>query len=261
MIKTFNRLTAVLSAFTVNINMSYASEMSFYFSNDSVNGFKFSDAYETHDMGIKYVTTSHWYDLNLGIVSPDMYVYRNQYRDANRSYGEIISVTYGDKQTGGFCTFSKVGKFGLNKAQDFAHNVFQLQPVSEINDLVRMPDASHFGCGIKDLQVLDTVLFTAYLGTDKSFLESDITAHTYQSTKSNLITSFGLTVVDHDNIVSAPPISAEFRNVIPHININLDYLLNDRTTLSFSERISLPTIESDDRMFIQFFAGIRFSIK
>lgn len=255
------KITSIVPAILMMGTELSASELSFYFSNDSLNGFQLSDAYETHDMGIKYESTSHWFDLNLGIVSPDMYVYRNQYRDANRSYGEIISFTYGDTQTGGFCKFTRVGKFGLDKAQDFAHSVFQLQPVSEINDLVRMPDTSHFGCGIKDLQIFDTISVAAYLGTDRSFLASDIRAYAYQNTKFNLSSNFGLSVVGHDNIVSAPPISAKFRNVSPHMIINLDYHLNDVTTLSFSERLSLPTIESDDKLFIQFFAGIRFNIK
>ncbi|MCW1950571.1 MAG: hypothetical protein KIH44_004290, partial [Octadecabacter sp.] len=66
-----------------------------YFSNDSMNAFQVSDAYETHDMGARYTWGRQFVDLNLGLVSPDMWLYKNQYRTANRSFGELVTVSYG----------------------------------------------------------------------------------------------------------------------------------------------------------------------
>lgn len=256
------RLAKVLSALMVVGTYTNASELSFYFSNDSLNGFKLSDAYETHDMGIKYGTASHWYDLNLGIVSPDMYVYRNQYREANRSYGEIISVSYGSNQTGGFCTLSQVGQFGLDKVQDFAHRIFQLQPISKINYLVRMPNETHFGCGISyDLNNQSTRTITSYLGSDRSFISAGIQTPVIKHSNFDISSTLGITLIGHDHIVSAKPISANIRHLIPHWDMRLNYRLNNAVTVSISEKFSLPTIDSDNKAFIQFFASVMFSIE
>ncbi len=51
--------------------------ISAYFSNDSVNGVKISDAYETHNMGLVFNYEDKFLSLDLGIVSPDMHVYKN----------------------------------------------------------------------------------------------------------------------------------------------------------------------------------------
>ena len=80
--------------------------ISAYFFNDSVNGLIISDAYETHNMGIVYEFGNRFVSLDLGIVSPDMHVYRNQYRKANQfetysgdslvnSLGDITSCLFG----------------------------------------------------------------------------------------------------------------------------------------------------------------------
>ena len=45
-----------------------------YFHNDSVNGFQISDAYETHNMGIRYALEDYYFVLDLGIVTPDMHI-------------------------------------------------------------------------------------------------------------------------------------------------------------------------------------------
>ena len=68
-----------------------------YFSNDSVNGIGSGDAYETHNMGIVYEFNDIIMQLDLGIVSHDMHVYKNQFRVANRSFGEIVSFSFGRK--------------------------------------------------------------------------------------------------------------------------------------------------------------------
>ena len=67
-----------------------------YFHNDSVNGLQLSDAYETHNMGLRYDTAGYYALLDLGIVTPDMHVYRNQFREANRSFGELITIELGE---------------------------------------------------------------------------------------------------------------------------------------------------------------------
>ena len=117
-----------------------------YFRNDSVNGFIISDAYETHNMGFIYSKDNKFFSLDLGIVSPDMHTYKNQYRVANRSFGEIVTLSLGSKneqkdnyENKYFVSIRSTGQFGIDEMQDFMHRILGLQPVNQVNDLVRMP--------------------------------------------------------------------------------------------------------------------------
>ena len=246
-------------AFTVlGESPALASEVSFSFSNDSMNGLRLSDAYETHDMGIRYSTFKNWYDLNFAIVSPDMYVYRNQYREANRSYGEIIQFTYGSNTSQHYCKFTAVGKFGLDTAQDFAHELFGLQTVADINELVRMPNRLHAGCGTTITKNDWDVTIQPYVGTDRASFTVDKRFQIFENTHSSLSSKFGVSFIGYDNIVSAKPIAATHRSIVPDVSLNYSYALNDGINLVFSERASLPTIANDSSVFLQFSAKLSF---
>ena len=92
-----------------------------YFDNDSINPFRFVDAYETHNMGLEYRTGAHRVAIEAAIVSPDMIVYSNVYREANRSYGELLRFRYIrelevnelDLELGGYV--SAAGEFELDR--------------------------------------------------------------------------------------------------------------------------------------------------
>ena len=207
-----------------------------YFRNDSVNGFKISDAYETHNMGILWKRNGNFFELDLGIVSPDMHIYKNQYRVANRSFGEIISVTYGINHSSGtaveidyYFSLKGSGSYGIDTLQDFAHEVLGLQPVNHVNDLVRMPNKTWVGFGgeyatiVKPADNLSQTLgMQFYLGTDK--LEfAPVVALKVERVKYTLLGEVGLNLVQFDKIVSAPPILADHRHVIPYIEIGVDF--------------------------------------
>ena len=253
----------LMCIFVLSVGPSHveSNEVSVYFSNDSMNGLRLSDAYETHDMGIKYVADHNsWYDLNLAVVSPDMYVYRNEYREANRSYGEIIQLSFGTNLSNNYCKIAAIGKFGLDAAQDFAHRIFRLQPVAKINELVRMPDQVHVGCGISYSINPWDINIRPYIGTDRASLTADTKFQIYESSDFSLSGKFGFTYVGYDEIVSAEPISAEHRQLIPDFSINANYAVTDKIQLSVSERASLPTIAKDDSIFIQFSARLTYAI-
>ena len=155
--------------------------LSMYFSNDSVNGLRISDAYETHNMGLLWKKDDIFLELDLGIVSPDMHVYKNQYRVANRSFGEIITITFGENQTfkenveiDYYFKLKGSGTFGIDSLQDLAHKILGLQPINQVNDLVRMPNKAWTGLGgeyrnvFKSVDTLSQILgFQFYFGTDK----------------------------------------------------------------------------------------------
>ena len=237
-----------------------------YFYNDSVNGFQLSDAYETHNMGLHYQKGDYYAQLDLGIVSPDMWVYKNRYREANRSFGEVVTLELGQSAalntpTSYYFNVKSVGEFGIDKMQDFAHKLLFLQPVNEINDLVRMPDETWFGVGARfNRQVTTPVLGETIFGTD-AYLGSDRTSIQISLSDSmlrNAVTygySVGFEAVAYDEIVTAAPIEAELRHVIPFASFGVEFDLFGYD-IFVREILSLPTIASDDDIFAVLNAGI-----
>ena len=239
-----------------------------YFFNDSVNGFQLSDAYETHNMGLRYLAEDYYAQLDLGIVSPDMWMYKNQYREANRSFGEVITFELGQPVAKGdsvayYFKVKSVGEFGIDQLQDFAHRILFLQPVNEINDIVRMPNKTWLGVGTRyknsfKLPVLgETVLGSdAYLGSDRGSIQLSLS-----DTMSQLGVTYGYSVglkaVAYDEIVTAPPVEAELRHLIPYVSVGLefDFLEFD---VFVREILSLPTIVSDNDIFAVLNAGISY---
>ena len=239
-----------------------------YFSNDSVNGFQLSDAYETHNMGVVYEKSGYYAKLDLGVVSPDMYIYRNQFREANRSFGELVTLEVGQSNidTDTLSLYGRVrlsGEFGIDEMQDFAHKVLSLQPVNEANDLVRMPEDTWFGAGVRygiDVYVPlvgdSKISYDGYLGTDTTRITSDL-SQTISKEIFDVNYGAGVHLVAYDEVVSAPPISATERNVIPYARIGVNFKVLGYD-IYVQEVISMPTISSDDSLYAVLDAGISF---
>ncbi|MDB0059844.1 hypothetical protein N9E97_00515 [Planktomarina sp.] len=240
-------------------NAHARDEIQAYFSNDSINGFMLSDAYETHNMGIMYFTDEYYLKLDLGMVSPDMHVYRNEYREANRAFGELISFEIGKPVNTNYdlSYYGRVkiaGKFGIDKLQDYAHRVFSLQPVNKVNDLVRMPASAWAGVGFRGeflpfLFDLENTKFKidGFFGLDTSFLDVKLT----QTIERPLLAydlSFGGRLVAYDDIVSAPPINAKARKFIPEISFGVSYEIGSYSIFA-KDTFSLPSIETDSNVY------------
>ena len=239
-----------------------------YFHNDSVNGFQLSDAYETHNMGLRYDAANYYALLDLGIVSPDMHVYRNEFREANRSFGELITIELGQPSdiSGApyyYVRLKSAGQFGIDKMQDFTHRLLSLQPVNDVNDLVRMPNNTWLGAGLRlnyisDLWFMgDTLVsFDAFWGGDSASLNvgtEKVTSGEYF----DFIYGVGLSTIFYDEIVAAPPLKATPRKIIPYANLKIKFGAFGHDFF-VSERISLPTIRTDERIFAVLSAGVTF---
>ena len=239
-----------------------------YFHNDSVNGFQLSDAYETHNMGLRYDTAGYYALLDLGIVTPDMHVYRNEFREANRAFGELITIELGEPSKTSatlnyYVRVTSSGQFGIDKMQEFAHRLLSLQPVKDINDLVRMPTNTWIGTGLRlsndsSFWLLGdaVVSYDAYLGSDSARVqvqaEKSISGEYF-----DCIYGVGMSAIIFDEIVSAPPVEATARSYIPFAKLKIKF---DAFGHNFfvSERVSLPTIQSDERIFAVLSAGVTF---
>lgn len=241
-------------------------EVTAYFQNDSVNGFQLSDAYETHNMGLKVSNGGYYALVDLGIVSPDMYKYRNRFREANRSFGEIITLEFGQSvyQENEPFFYGRVrasGEFGIDEMQDFAHKVLSLQPVNEVNDLVRMPENIWYGIGgfyelkTRDYLPIDAdITVEAYLGTDTAYTKIDAST-TVEYNVFDFNYGAGLNFVAFDEVVNAEPISANVRQINPYAHLGLEFQ-GSGYKVYVSEVISLPTIKADNDIYAVLNAGI-----
>ena len=244
-----------------------------YFSNDSVNGLKISDAYETHNMGLVYDYDDKFLSLDLGIVSPDMHVYKNEYRIANRSFGELITISFGSRKILNdnisyqyFGQVKSTGKFGIDKMQDFMHRLLNLQPVNKVNDIVRMPDKTWIGFGGEFQYFIDdsSVYFSElgakyYFGTDRSEFTPYFKKNLLRD-KFLMSGEVGIRSIFYDEIVTAFPISAQHRNLVPYIEVglNFDYF---GFQWYLRDRFSLPTIKSDDNLYGVLTAGLTYKFE
>ena len=70
----------------------------------------------------------------------------------------------------------------------------------------------------------------------------------------------GLNLVQFDKIVSAPPISADHREMIPYIELGLDFEYLGANWF-VRDRFSLPTLAVDDNLFGVLSAGIEFALE
>ena len=240
-----------------------------YFSNDSLNGLKLSDAYETHNMGLIYLNDEYYFKLDLGIVTPDMYVYRNEYREANRSFGELISVEIGSpynlNQNFRFYGRARLtGRFGIDKLQDFAHRLLFLQQVNKVNDLIRMPADAWVGIGLRsDFKLSPPSLkniklnLDGFVGSDTTYLDAILKREFYRSALTYDLSVAGR-LVAYDRIVSAPPINAKERGIIPTVSVGATL---DAGPYKFFIRdtFSIPSIQSDSSFYGVLSVGASYS--
>lgn len=243
-----------------------------YFKNDSLNGLFFSDAYETHNMGVKVIEPGWWAKLDLSIVSPDMHVYKNEYRNADRSYGELVTLEYG-KTTSIFVSgdeiFGRVtiiDNFGLSDIQSKFHEIFKLQKVGQLNNTVRMPSNTHVGLGytINSQQNSTSRLknnflstTTAYAGTSKAYIDYCMSFPVISSF-GHLTLGGGATFVAYDKITSAPPVEARTRHFIPRVELKWQTKIGNQSFF-IKDEFSLPKIADNSKVFGVLSSGIQFT--
>ena len=265
--KSYTVIVVFLNLFFA-LQVSAKDKLQAYFSNDSVNGLLLSDAYETHNMGLVYSNNGYYLKFDVGIVSPDMYVYRNQYREANRSFGELISVEFGQLENFKddlrfYARIKSAGEFGIDKIQDFAHRLLSLQQVTAVNDLIRMPPNAWVGIGLRDefpISILDSqntkLHFDGFLGTDTAFLYAQLKKDFHGPVLTYDMSAAGRFVA-YDHVVNASPINAKERRLIPEVSFGVTYDTN-LYTIFIRDSFSLPSIDADSALYGVLSAGISY---
>ena len=244
-----------------------------YFFNDSVNGFQFSDAYETHNMGLRFEKENVFYQIDLGLVTPDMFEYENRYRTANRSFGELITLAYGknalftnqDLSLDFVTKITSQGNFGISGLQSIIHQFANFQDDIDLLETVRMPSQTWVGVGT-DLKLLKDgssqkhhVGLLSYVGTDR--LSSQPYVHVEYNVGSwSQFGRLGVDFVFYDNIISATPIEATIREVRPVMSFGFNKKFGP-LEISISENLSLPSIATDDRLYARLFMSASMSLE
>ncbi len=261
------QFTILVFIFISTNMLSYAKDNSVtaYFFNDSVNGFQFSDAYETHNMGLRFEKKNQFYQIDLGIVTPDMFEFENKWRTANRSFGELITLGYGKNEffindvikLDMYTKITSQGDFGISGLQSIIHQFANFQDDIDLLETVRMPSKTWFGIG-KDLKFIKEDVnqkhhfgILSYVGTDR------LSSQPYMNVEQELgswsqFGRVGVEFVVYDNIISAPPVEASVREVRPVLSFGLKKQLGP-LEIQISENLSLPSIRSDRRLYARLF--------
>ena len=270
----FNYFVVGFILLSTNV-LGYAEDnkITAYFFNDSVNGFQFSDAYETHNMGLRFEKENQFYQIDLGIVTPDMFEFENRFRTANRSFGELITLGFGKKE---FVTndsfnlkvFTKItsqGNFGISGLQSIIHQFANFQDDIDLLETVRMPSQTWFGIG-KDLKFVKGEVsqkhqfgILSYAGTDRLSLQPYMNLE-HELGSWSQFGRLGVDFVIYDNIISAPPVKATVREIRPVLSFGLKKKFGP-VEIHVSENLSLPSIESDSRLYARLFMSASISLK
>jgi hypothetical protein len=124
-----------------------------------------------------------------------------------------------------------------------------------------MPDNVWYGIGgVYGLEFKDYVPVNAdvtvevYLGTDTAYAKIDASkTHEYNVFDFNY--GAGVNLVGYDQVVSADPLNAEVRKIIPYAHLGLEFQ-GSGYKLYVAEIISLPTIKADNDIYAVLNAGI-----
>lgn len=236
-----------------------AADSNWYFeiANDSPNGFKFSDAYETHAMKLTHEKGQQRNSMTAMLVAPKRPEDIDEEWPANRAFGEVLTFDTrrpwmqrgrDDLYYGGALTI--ISKFGLDSMQEAFHDVLGYRSVRD--DLVswRMDDAvmiSGFLGAHKSLTNGLRFEAEAELGSRRNGLRAKIEKPVNCETFSWTYLA-AIELVANDEIVSAAPVSADIRHIVPTIGAGFCTKWRGYS-IRISEELSLPRISSDNELF------------
>ena len=125
-----------------------------------------------------------------------------------------------------------------------------------------MPDGNWVGAGFHYSQNnfysgKNSIVVKTYLGTDKAEFNLGFKRNLLNTHNHNLSVTSSLSVIPYDNIVNAYPIRANERNFIPYIIIGYAYK-TDKYVIRISETASLPSIESDNNLYLKLGMSLEF---
>jgi len=225
--------------------------------NDSPNGFKFSDAYETHSMRLSRISKNMETSLTAALVAPKRPENIDEDRPANRSFGELLSfrqVRPWHKRGEGTLSFGSqvtfIGKFGLDSLQEEFHDLLGYRSVKDQLVSHRMEDAimvsALFGY---QRQVKGGKLFSveAEIGTQRNAVSAVLEkpAHCEDWDWSY---HARIEAIANDEVVSAGPVNADIRHIVPTLGLGFCRSWQGYR-ISLTEEISLPRIRADNAVF------------
>lgn len=233
------------------------TEWQFEIANDSPNGFKFSDAYETHTMSLFTQRDQIIIGASALLVAPKRPKRAQDDWVANRAFGEMLTVEAhkrrpsdgtGDWFIGG--RVALIGEFGIDKMQEDVHRLLGYSSMRNDLDNARMDDDATASLLITHQRRLENLLnvdSTLELGTWRNALSAKITKPT---TCENFQWHYHakLELVANDEIVSAAPVNADIRHIVPTLGVGFCTRWRN-LEIQLSEEISLPRIRSDNDVY------------
>ena len=225
--------------------------------NDSPNGWKYSDAYETHATSLRKLGESGWLDVSAALVTPKQPKRVVDDWTANRAFGELLTAEFGILHQkaargawyiGGAVTL--IGSFGLDSVQEEVHRLLGYKSMR--NDL-------------QNTRMNNAVMVSALLNYRRHFKNNWLADGAFEfGTRRNSV-SFKISkkadcarfawsyrakleLVANDEVVSAAPSKADIRHLVPTLGLGACFSWYG-FPIEISEEISLPRIRSDDDVF------------
>jgi len=248
------------------------SALSIYFANDSINGLKFSDSYETHNAGLIWHDPVWRLQLDTAIVSPKLGKSHRQGWTANRAYGELISLAL-EKSLGSNTmlgvSYISAGNFGFNHWQERVHQLLGYAGHEEDIEAARMPNAEWLGLTLRQTspgwrflpdQLSQNLSWRIIWGDARQAIGiSFVSKKTSQPAKTEDNWKFhwqtGIDYVTKDAIVSASPVDATHRKWRPRFAIGISRQILG-WHVSIRDTATLPTIATDDEVFLTLRIGL-----
>ena len=252
-----------------------SAALSIYIANDSINGIKFSDSYETHNAGLIWHGPLWRLQLDTAIVSPKLDKSRRPGWTANRAYGELVSLALEKSLANNTMlgvSYISAGSFGFNQWQERVHELLEHTGYEEDIKAVRMPDDEWLGLTLRQTApsspflsdgLSQNISWRMIWGEARQALGISFAAKkTLQpaaltATKDNWQFHWqtGIDYVTKDAIVSASPVDATHRKWRPHVAIGFSRQILG-WHVSIRETATLPTIATDDEVFLTLRIGL-----
>lgn len=225
--------------------------------NDSPNGFKFSDAYETHTMSLRRHLTNGTDDFSAAIVAPKRPEDIDEDWPANRAFGELLTFkstrawfAEGERRVHRGFAVTLIGEFGLDAMQEAFHDLLGYRSVRDQLVSHRMDDGLMLSGFIgfrqpwrNNLQMTGEMEF----GTRRNALSMTVSKPS-NCENWNIGLRAGIELIANDEVVSAEPTGADIRHIVPHIGVGTCTTWRGYR-IRISEEVSLPRIASDDDLY------------
>ena len=241
-----------------------ATTFELHLKNDSLNGFKFSDAYETSNFGLTVTRKNNYMHAYFAILSPKMSKNTRSEWRPNRSYAEVLTSELGllSKNSTIFIRNFTIGNFNLLNLQDQIHSILQQPSSADELSQIRSKKATYWGLGYKMSfwrARKYSIEQSVYAGEAQKWIGLKLQRElNFRATQPKI--NFGIDYYFQDQFPELKPIVGKHRKFRPYLLTEFNVGIT-KLPIVITHKFSLPTLASDDEIFIQLGLNYKFAVQ